>query len=161
VYPDNRRTKILILHFSNVYMLKLIIIVRPFARYLFIFWLLTIIILSSIPNVPTIKLHTAKTEFRLDYLMHFCEYSFLTFLTFLSFAGWEFKFSTRKIILIALSLMLFAFLDELHQKLIPGRSYNIMDILSNESGILAGTLFILFVFRAVKNRLIKPEYDLS
>ena len=138
-------------------MLKLIIIVRPFARYLFIFWLLTIIILSSIPNVPTIKLHTAKTEFRLDYTMHFCEYCLLTFLTFLSLAGREFKFSTRKVIIIALSLMLFAFLDELHQKLIPGRSYNIIDILSNESGIIAGTVFVLLAFRAVRTRLKKTE----
>lgn len=139
-------------------MLKLIIIVRPYARYLFIIWLLIIIVLSSIPNVPTMKLHTAKTEFRLDYIMHFCEYGFLTFLTFLSFAGNEFSFKIRKFILIALSLMLFAFLDELHQKLIPGRSYNIMDILSNESGILAGSIFVLLVFRAVKGRLKKSNY---
>ena len=138
-------------------MLKLIIFLRPFARYLFIFWLLTIIILSSIPNVPTMKLHTEKTEYRLDYIMHFCEYGFLTFLTFLWFAGSEFKFNTRKIILITLSLMLFAFLDELHQKLIPGRTYNIRDILSNESGIIVGTVFVHIVFGVVKNRLRKTD----
>jgi VanZ family protein len=103
------------------------------------------------------KLHTAKTEYRLDYIMHFCEYGFLTFLTFLWFAGSEFKFNTRKIILITLSLMLFAFLDELHQKLIPGRTYNIRDILSNESGIIVGTVFVHIVFGVVKNRLRKTD----
>jgi VanZ family protein len=134
-------------------MLKLIIFLRPFARYLLIAWTLTIIIISSIPNIPTLKIHTARTEIRLDYLMHFCEYGFLTFVTFLSFAGNEFRISYRKILLITVSLIIFAIADELHQKLIPGRSYNIMDIMSNITGILAATIFCLVVFRFVGDKL--------
>jgi VanZ family protein len=131
-------------------MVKLIIFLRPFARYLLIAWALTILILSSIPNIPTLKIHTARAEFRIDYLVHFCEYGFLTFVTFLSFAGNKFKINYEKIVFITISLILFAIIDELHQKLIPGRSYNIMDIMSNVAGILAGNLFSLIVFRIIK-----------
>lgn len=139
--------------FSTTIMLKLIIFLRPFARYMFIAWSLTIIIVSSIPNVPTLKIQTARTVIRLDYLMHFCEYGFLTFVTFLSFAGKEFKINYRKIILITASLILFAIADELHQKLIPGRTFNIKDLKSNMAGILAGMGFCLVVFRFTRDSL--------
>lgn len=141
--------------FSKTGMLKLIIFLRPFARYLLIAWILTIIILSSIPNIPTLKVHTARVEIRLDYLMHFCEYGVLTFIAFLSFAGSEFKINYKKYILITMGLILFAVLDELHQKLIPGRSYNIKDILSNITGILAAMVITIIVFRIIKDKLIQ------
>jgi VanZ family protein len=138
-------------------MLKLIIYLRPVARYLLIAWILTIIIVSSIPNIPTLKIHTAKREIRLDYLMHFCEYGILTFIAFLSFAGKEFKITHKKVILISISLIFFAVLDELHQKLIPGRSYNIKDIMSNVTGILTVTLFVILIFRSIGNILKNPN----
>ncbi len=136
-------------------MLKLIIFLRPFARYLLIAWILTIIILSSIPNIPTLKVRTARAEIRLDYLIHFCEYGVLTFIAFLSYAGSLFKINYKKYILITVGLILFAVLDELHQKLIPGRSYNIKDILSNITGILAAMVFTIIVFRIIKDKLIQ------
>ena len=134
-------------------MFKLIVYLRPAARYLLIIWLLTIITVSSLPNIPTLKIHTAKAEFRLDYIMHFCEYGFLTFLTMLSFAGSEFNIKFLKAMLIALGLILFAVMDEYHQKFIPGRSFNLKDILSNLSGICVLTISTLVLFRLVKNDL--------
>jgi VanZ family protein len=136
-------------------MLKLIIYLRPIARYLLIAWLLTIIIVSSITNIPTLKIHTAKADIRLDYLMHFCEYGVLTFMAQLSFTGNEFKISYKKFFLITVSLILFAILDELHQKLIPGRTYNVKDIASNVTGILATTVFTLLIFRSIRIRMKK------
>ena len=137
-------------------MLKLIIYLRPYARYLLIAWALTIIIVSSIPNIPTLKIHTAKSVIRLDYMMHFCEYGVLAFMTFLSFARNEFTISYKKFIVITVSLILFAILDELHQKLIPGRTYSIKDIASNMTGILAAGIFTLVLFRFVRIKLDKP-----
>jgi VanZ family protein len=138
-------------------MLRLIIILRPFARYLLIAWVLTIIIVSSIPNIPTLKVHTARGELRLDYLMHFCEYGFLAFLAFLTAAGKEFKISQGKAILLLVSLILFAVLDEYHQKLIPGRSFSVNDILSNISGILIISVFSLIVFRITQGKTRKTN----
>ena len=138
-------------------MLKLIIILRPVARYLLIAWGLTIIILSSIPNIPTLKIHTAKAEFRLDYLMHFCEYGVLTFVTFLSFAGEEFKIRFRKFMVITAFLVTFAALDELYQKLIPGRTCSVKDMASDVTGILAAIIFTLLIFRSIGIRSKKRE----
>jgi VanZ family protein len=142
-------------------MLKLIMYLRPIARYFLIAWVLTIIILSSIPNIPTLKIHTAKSEIRLDYLMHFCEYGILTFLTFLSFAGGEFRISWKKIIMIAVSLILFAIIDELHQKLIPGRTCSIKDIASNVTGILIVIMITLLIFRSIGIRIKSRNKDHS
>jgi VanZ family protein len=136
-------------------MLKLLIYLRPAARYFLIAWVLTIIIVSSIPNIPTLKIHTAKKEIRLDYLMHICEYGVLTFMAFLSFAGKEFKIRFRKVLLIAAGLVIFAVLDELHQKLIPGRSYNIKDMLSNITGIVVVTVFAVVLFRIINSNINK------
>ena len=136
-------------------MIRLIILFKPFAKYVLIAWLLIIIIISSIPNIPTLKIHTARAEIRLDYLLHFCEYGVLTFMAYLSFAGNEFRINYRKFIMIAVSLILFAVLDEFHQKLIPGRSFNINDILSNITGILAFTVLIMVLFRLIINKLKK------
>jgi VanZ family protein len=139
-------------------MLRLIIILQPFARYLLIAWSLTIITLSSIPNIPTLKIHTSGgAVIRIDYLIHFCEYGLLTFMAFLSFAGNEFKITYKKYILLILSLILFAVLDEYHQKLIPGRSFNIKDILSNVTGILAVTAFTMIVFRLIKDKIVQEK----
>jgi VanZ family protein len=133
-------------------MLKLIIILHPVARYLLIAWGLTIIILSSIPNIPTLKIHTAKAEFRLDYLIHFCEYGVLTFVAFLSFAGEEFKIRFRKFMVITAFLVTFAALDELHQKLIPGRTCSVKDMASDVTGILAAIVFTVILFRLIKDK---------
>ena len=138
-------------------MLKLIIFLRPFARYLLIVWVLTIIILSSLPNIPTLKIHTARAEIRLDYMMHFCEYGVLTFMAHLSFTGKEFKINYKKFILIMVSLILFAILDELHQKLIPGRTYSIRDVASDVTGVVAAIVFTLMVFRSVRIGIEKRE----
>lgn len=139
-------------------MLKLITKIRPVSKYLLIIWMLTIIGVSSIPNIPTLKIHTARSEFRLDYLIHFCEYGLLAFLTYLSFAGSEFHLKTRKMLLLTLSLLLFAVLDEYHQKLIPGRSFNIKDILSNVTGVLAAALFTVFIFRHLARHFKDRNY---
>jgi VanZ family protein len=92
---------------------------------------------------------------RLDYLMHFCEYGLLTIIAFLSFAGIEFKIAFKKYIIILMSLIFFAVLDEFHQKLIPGRSFNPSDILSNISGIFAATVFTRFLFRYIGKKVKK------
>jgi VanZ family protein len=134
-------------------MIKLIIFLRPYARYLLIAWLLTIIIVSSIPNIPTLKIHTAKSEIRLDYLMHFCEYGVLAFMTFLAFAGTDFRISLKDFFLMTGGLILFAVADEFHQKLIPGRSFNTMDIMSNVTGIVVAAIFCGIIFRFARKRI--------
>jgi VanZ family protein len=133
-------------------MLKLIAFLRPFALYLLIGWVLFIALFSSLPSIPTLKIQTDKIEIRLDYLIHICEYGWLTFLAFLTFSGREFKVSSRKYLIISLCLTGFAFLDEFHQKFIPGRAYNLNDIISDITGIVAGLVFCVIVFRMMEKK---------
>jgi VanZ family protein len=128
---------------------KLIILMKPASNYLFAGWLLIIIIVSSIPSIPTLKIHTARAEIRLDYLMHFCEYGLLAFLAFLSFTDIDFKMIYRKFFIITICLLAFALLDEFHQKLIPGRSFNPKDIMSNVTGILVAMVFCFVIFKKI------------
>jgi VanZ family protein len=134
-------------------MFKLIIFLRPFAKYLLIAWAVTILTLSSIPNIPTLKLHTGGSEIRLDYLMHFVQYGIMTFVTFLSFSGNDFEIGYRKALLLVVCLMVFACLDEFHQKIIPGRSFSVRDIMSNLSGIVVVAIITIVIFRNIKIRL--------
>jgi VanZ family protein len=128
-------------------MLKLIAFLRPFSRYLLIAWVLAIFSVSSAPSIPVLKIHTAKAEIRLDYLIHFCEYGSLAFLTFLTFSGKEFRISAPKYLIISAGLICFALFDEFHQKLIPGRTFNVNDIISDITGIAGGVLFCIVTFR--------------
>jgi VanZ family protein len=131
-------------------MIRLLIWCKPFAKYILAFWFLTIISVSSIPRIPTLKIHTATSEIRLDYLIHFCEYGFLALMSFLTFAEKDFRLKYSRYILITFGLILFAVLDEYHQKLIPGRAFNLKDIISNVAGIIAAAGFCVVVFRRIK-----------
>lgn len=136
---------------QNRFIIKLISLLRPFARYFLIVWIFTIIIVSSSSDLPVLKIHTAKSEIRLDYLIHFMEYGLLACFTFLTFAGKDLLIGYRKAFFITIILISFAFLDEFHQKIIPGRSFNIKDIISNISGIIAGVIFCFLIFRKMTN----------
>jgi VanZ family protein len=130
-------------------MIQIIVSLRPVSRYILIIWVLTIITVSSLPSLPTLKIHTAKSDIRLDYFIHFCEYGFLAFLAFLTFTGKDFILNTGRTILITLFLILFALFDETHQIWIPGRAFNYRDIIGNFTGIIAGVIFCVFVFRKI------------
>jgi VanZ family protein len=138
-------------------MKQLILFIRPLGRYLLVIWVLAIIFISSVPNLPSPKIHPGGFKIRLDYLFHFIEYGVLAFLTFLSFVKKDFSIAPKKYLVITLALMLFALADEYHQILIPGRTFNLKDILSNISGIVAAAVFCYFMFRSIKkDKILAP-----
>jgi VanZ family protein len=109
-----------------------------------------IMTVSSIPKLPVMKIETERGIIRLDYLIHICEYGSLAFLAFLSFADDNFRLNLRKYASLTVGLIIFSLIDEFHQKLIPGRSFNVKDIYSNIFGIIAGLMFCQVVFRTLK-----------
>jgi VanZ family protein len=130
-------------------MIKLISFLRPFARYLLITWVIAILTVSSIPSIPVLKIHTGKSDIRLDYLIHFIEYGSLALLTYLSFAGKNFSISPLKYLILTVCLILFAAADETHQLFIPGRTFNPRDLISNIAGIAGGMILCIWVFRKI------------
>ncbi len=119
----------------------------PFSRYLLIIWVILMIISSSIPGIPTPKIETAKTEIRLDYIIHFLEYCGLAFLAVLSFTPSSMILKLSRLLVIFVALALFAVADESHQLLIPDRTFNPVDIFSNILGVITGTLFTMIIIR--------------
>jgi len=123
--------------------------IKTMAPYLLAAWIIIILIFSSIPRVPEIKINTGRLEIKIDYILHFGEYFALAGLALLAFAGSDYSLLARKILVTTLSLLVFAVLDESHQLLIPGRSFNISDMLSNFAGILSGIIITLHLNRSL------------
>jgi VanZ family protein len=127
----------------------LIIFLKPLSKYLLVIWVITIAVVSSIPHLPTPKIETGKGVIRLDYLIHFSEYGALIILSLISFVNKDFILSIKKYVIIIMAVVAFALADEFHQKLIPGRTFNPKDILSNLTGIIAGAFFCYFFFKKI------------
>ena len=138
-------------------MLRLIIFFKPYSKYLLAAWMTAVITVSSIPSLPTLKLETEGSVIRLDYLIHFIEYGIMIVLALMAFSDRLFSIQTRKLAIVTAGIVLFAIVDEFHQKLIPGRSFNVKDILSNVTGITSGVIFYLLILKMLKKRLSESE----
>ena len=110
---------------------------------MFIIWTLLIIFLSVMPNFnEVIKQNSYK--FRLDYLFHF--FAYFAFGSIYVFwrgnRNYEIK-GVELAILIAVTIS-FSILTEYVQLLIPGRTFNMVDIIYNISGVICGIGFTYF-----------------
>jgi VanZ family protein len=78
-------------------------------------------------------------------------------MAFLALAEDKFSINWKKFITVAICLVMFAILDELHQKLIPGRTCSARDVASDATGVAAAIVFTLVVFRSVRIGIEKRE----
>lgn len=111
-------------------------------KWLFWLWAITIIVLSSLPNIPTQKINIWDEPFRLDYLAHFGVFFILGGFFIIWKSDEQGSFSFRRNICFVLGLLVFASLDEIHQIWIPGRSFNPLDLIYNTLGL--AMVFLLF-----------------
>ena len=118
---------------------------KKLFRTLFWIWLIVIVTVSSIPDIPTTEVTVDNTRWRLDYFFHFCEYGFLSLLLLLWRSNNEFRIPWAPFLWIMLTGVLFGIGDELHQHFIPGRTVNLNDMLSNAAGWITGLLFTRFI----------------
>ncbi len=110
-----------------------------FYMCMFIIWGILILIVSSIPNL---KLPVPE-QYSEDKVAHFFEYFVFSglFSLYLFFSNR----SEQKIFILTLILIAFAYLDELHQKLIPGRQYSLFDFSADFLGIICGWSALYFM----------------
>ena len=114
-------------------------------KYLFWIWLILILSVSSIPDLPGPELTTEDTLFRLDYLIHLIEYFFLV-MFFLFWQGSKvYRISKSFVLFTIIGVLLIATLDEFHQMWIPGRTFNPVDMYANYTGIVIGFLFSFII----------------
>jgi VanZ family protein len=112
---------------------------KKFYKYAFIIWGILILTVSSIPDLAIpIPEHLSP-----DKIAHFLEYFIFSslFSLYLFFSNKK----HQKIIILTLTLIAFAYLDELHQKLIPGRQYSLFDFSADFFGIICGWSILYFM----------------
>ncbi len=112
------------------------------ARTFLVYHLPVLLYAAAILTVSSLtELQTPEVKgVELDKLAHLLEYAIFAFLTFRSFCRWELRLVSRHAFLFsALFLTLFAALDEIFQKFIPGRHSEVWDILAD----LLGALLVL------------------
>ena len=125
--------------------------IKKNSKLFFVLWCLLLIMISSIPNVPIPKIKAIDSSIRLDYIIHFLEYFILS----LFFMFWRMDTDSglkfKKVLLFIVLGMGFALLDEIYQKLIPGRTFNIIDFMYDSIGFSIG-IFSMFLITLVKNK---------
>lgn len=127
---------------ENIYK-KIIFYHLPFLLYAGL-----IITVSSIPN-----LRSPEVKFlAFDKLAHFCEYAIFAFLSYRSFTHISSKITTRQALIISFGFsVIFASMDEYYQRFIPGRYFDIADIITD----LCGAFLVLVILYAKSKKSIK------
>ncbi|HNX01576.1 MAG TPA: VanZ family protein [Candidatus Cloacimonadota bacterium] len=105
---------------------------RKFYKTMFYVWGILILAVSSLPHLQI----PIPSRFTPDKVAHFLEYFIFSILFYLYL--FHSSKSERRIFLLTLLLIIFAYLDELHQKLIPGRQYSLLDFSADFLGIMSG-----------------------
>lgn len=110
---------------------------KTLFKYLFWIWLITIFILSCLPNIPVQQINVWNEPFRLDYLEHFLVFGGLAVFYVLWKSNEKGVFILKRYCLSVFLLVGFASVSEICQILIPGRSFNPLDLIYNILGLIS------------------------
>jgi VanZ family protein len=93
-------------------------------------------------------------EIRVDYLFHLIAYAVLGFLYVLWRGNRDFEIKGIELAILTAAAISFSILIEYIQMLIPGRAFNVVDMVYNTLGVLCGVGFTYFyiVRHFLKNR---------
>ncbi|KPK76548.1 MAG: hypothetical protein AMJ89_03940 [candidate division Zixibacteria bacterium SM23_73] len=120
----------------------------PSFKFIALIYAVLIFIVSSIPGLTPPSL-----GFQLeDKVYHFIEYSIFSFLLFLAFFTAKRDFFKKHVFLFSSLIgIIYAYSDEFHQRLVPGRSYDLYDFLADCLGIIS-IQAILWIYLGWKSR---------
>ena len=129
------------------------------AKKLFWSWQILLLAINVIPLGNDINsiIHKPILKFRLDYLLHFC--SFLVFIPIYLRGIREGSpiFSQKPVLKYLLIVGGSAILCECSQFFLSYRTFNPIDLLTNFSGAILGTLVIALVVHYFKDKQINIE----
>lgn len=120
------------------------------------FWAILIFIGSSLPGLTAPDLGFQWE----DKLAHLIEFAVFGFVLMRAFSNSKNLFFRRHAWLLALLVgIIYGALDELHQRLVPGRSADLADWIADALGIATGQLiyFLVYHFQLFKTRQVKYE----
>jgi len=109
---------------------------------------MAVIALSSIPHLKPPPIRLLAT----DKLIHFIEYGVFAWLAFRSFSNVRTLSGVNRATLVsALFICVFAVFDEYYQRFIPGRFFDVYDILTDVCGALLVLLLLWVRLRRKRN----------
>ena len=103
-------------------------------------------------NLPDMFKHIKNT---LGLLGHFFEYSLLG-IAAANAIIWKSSPNFKKFTIVFLAGLLYALSDEIHQLFVPGRAFELVDLLLDAIGILIGLLIYMLLQKKFKNKLNNP-----
>ena len=106
-------------------------------------WMVLIVIISLIPHLPQPQTKSSGSLIRLDYLFHVSEFLILALAVFFWQRERESDLTFFKYLEISLAVVILAVFTEVIQIWVPGRVFNLMDVVFKVSGFLLGTIFFL------------------
>ncbi len=124
------------------------------SRLLFWGWLIIVIVMNVIPLGNDINkiIHKPVFKFRLDYLIHFISFLIFIPLYFIDEKRDYPIFSKKPVLKYLLIVGRTAILFECIQYFLPYRTFNPMDLISNLTGAIVGTIIIVFFISSFKNK---------
>jgi VanZ family protein len=119
--------------------------IRKYTPYIFFIYIILLLIGDILPGVQVKqKVEILMFNFRLDHWLHFFSYFGLTILFILFKYSKLEDFRKNSPFLQCWQLFIFAAGTEFLQMIVPGRSGNFKDFLSNSIGIIFGMIAIYF-----------------
>ncbi len=129
-----------------------------------VFWAAIIFLFSANPDpykylpeawrtlVPLGEVSDSSLAEWLGQVMHFIEYAILAFLLFRALHA-SFPSNSRTLAFTILFTMIFALSDEIHQLFVPGRAFQVADLLIDLLGVLCGVyLYARFKYGTTKTQ---------
>jgi VanZ family protein len=113
---------------------------RTISAILFFTLLAALIALTYWPDMPDVKLRIRHEWIRLDYIGHLGFYAAVAFSFILWRVGWRKKIPLLLLVLTLAAGIALGIVTEYSQQLIPGRSFNPMDMLYNCVGVTVGVV---------------------
>ena len=124
------------------------------AKKFFWYWLIILLVINVIPLSNDINkiIHKTVFKFRLDYFIHFCSFLIFIPLCFLDIKRGDSIFSKKPVLKYLLIVGGSAILFEFIHYFLPYRTFNPMDLISNLTGAIIGTIIISFFIPSLKNK---------
>lgn len=115
----------------------------------FFAWVILIFVGSSIPRLPASPFGMPRGS---DKIAHFLEYLILAFLFYRGIRGERWRGGIPAWLIVLVTGLAIASIDEYHQTYIPGRDANLLDWTADMTGIGTGALIGLRRYRTLAGR---------
>jgi VanZ family protein len=116
----------------------------------FILWMALIFAVSSIPRLSGEQFGMPRWS---DKVAHFIEYAILAFLFYRGEGGGRWRLGVPAWLLVIVAGIAIGGVDEFHQRFVPGRDSNIIDLAADAAGVVTGTLIGMWRFRTIGKRV--------